>query len=635
MADGRRFLGGRTDGGGRVGRVGRSALAAAAAAVVAGAVVPAVAVASTAGDGTGQAPAGVGPHTWTVEAVSLDVLTGPDTDVPVTIDADLWLPDDASPTAPVPALVHQHGFGGTKDNAESVTNAAYFASHGYAVVSVTTQGFGGSTGCIALDSVDYDGRNTTAVIDWLADRDDIATDAPGDPQVGLLGGSYGGGHQGLVAVVDDRVDAIAPGRTWHTLQHSLVPNNAYDPAAPWDLDRPEQGVFKQGWTTLFFALGAAQPAMGNGGCDPVTRQATYPDALPCTGFIPGVCEIYTRLTATGTSDQAGRDLIATAARGARLAELDTPTLLSPGLPDTLFTPNETVPDLLELQARGVPVAAFWHSSGHGGYQPAPGDGEPYGGTFDASPASQAEYARTYWPRRHLAWFDRHVRGDTSVDTGPTFAWFRDWVEYDLDETGGTAAPAYGTAASYPPPQALPSRLVLDPADGSLVADVEAATGGTATLVNPPGGTPAAYSETANFSSPGQPGDQPATEVPGQFAAFTTAPFEEPVEVVGVPELSVHLSSVDTATDVVLFAKLYDVAEDGTATLIRRQVAPARVTQAQLAAGPVPIHLVGTAWRFDEGHSARLVLATTDLAYGNDRVADLVTVTSTAEAPSGV
>ena len=588
---------------------------------------------ATASPADGQAPAGVGPETWTVEAVSFDVMTGPDRDIQVTIDADLWKPDGASAAAPVPAVVHQHGYGGKKANAEQRTNAAYFASHGYAVVTVSTQGFGRSTGCIALDTIDYDGANTIAIIDWLAEQDFIAKDGAGDPQVGLMGGSYGGGHQGLVAIEDDRVDAIAPGRTWSTLQFSLVPNNAFDPADPWDLDGYEQGVFKQQWTSLFFALGQTQPAMGNGGCSEPERQQVYPGSLPCSGYIPGVCEIYNGLTATGTSDEAGRTLVAGSARATRLDELTTPTIIAQGLPDTLFTPNETIADLLSLQERDVPVAVFWHSAGHGGYQPAPGDGEPYGGSFDETADRQAEFADTYWARRHLAWFDRYVRGDETVDTGPTFAWFRPWVDYDVEQTGGTSAPAYGTATAYPPPQSEELVLTLDPADASLAAPDETIEGGTSQFVNPQGGSPAAYSETANFSSPGRPGDVPPTEQPGQFAEFTTAPFDEPVEVVGVPDLRVHLAHDNPAQDAVVFVKLYDVAPDGTATLIRRQVAPARLTNEQLEAGAVDIHLVGTSWRFEAGHAARLVVAATDQAYFNNRLVDQLTISSTSDEPS--
>lgn len=589
--------------------------------------------ATTGDDGSdGQAPAGVGDSTATPEAITFDLLTGPDRDLPVTIDADLWRPDSATATNPAPAIVLQHGYGNDKAADEMLTNAAYFSSHGYVVVSISTQGFGGSTGCIALDSIDYDGANTIGIIDWLATQDYVATDAEGDPKVALMGGSYGGGHQGLVGVTDPRVDALAPGRTWNTLQFSLVPNNWADPDDPFDLDHDEQGVFKQQWTTLFYALGLTQPAMGNGGCDPVTRQTRFPTAAPCAGYIPGICEIYAQLISTGMTDQAGRDLVGTAALATRIDELDTPTILAQGLPDTLFTPTETVPTILSLQDRDVPVVVFWHSSGHGGYEPAPGDGEPYGGTFSDAPEDQEVFADTYWARRHLQFFEKHVRG-RDVDTGPAFAWFRDWVDYDIEQTGGTSAPAYGTADVYPPPQAPGQVFTLDPADASLQPPGATIEGGTASFLNPPGGQPAAYSETANFSSPGQPGDQPATEVPGQFAEFLTEPFAAATDVVGVPELRLHLAHDNPASDAVLFAKLYEVDADGNETLIRRQVAPARIPDDALAAGAVDIHMVGLSNRFEAGHRARLVLASTDQAYFNNRLADQLTVTSTPDQPS--
>ena len=184
--------------------------------------------------------------------------------------------------------------------------------------------------------------------------------------------------------------------------------------------------------------------------------------------------------------QADRDLIADSSTGPALGKLNVPTLLTQGLPDTLFNVDEAVPALLDLQRRGVPVAAIWDSSGHGGYDPAPGDGEPYGGTFDDSPASQEQFARAYLPRRILAWMDRYVRGDASVDTGPAFAYFRPWVEYDTAQTGGTAAPAYGSA----PTPAADTPYTLDPSDGALVPHGGSVTGGEATFVNPPGGAPA-------------------------------------------------------------------------------------------------------------------------------------------------
>ncbi|MBW3661525.1 MAG: hypothetical protein KY469_00375 [Actinobacteria bacterium] len=597
------------------------------------ALAPSAAAAPSSAAGDGQAPAGVGSHTWTVSDLQIETLTGPDDDIPVTLDASLWLPDDASPASPMPAMLIAPGFGNSKDAAEMVTLAAYFASHGYIAMTFTPQGFGASTGCIGLDSRTYDNKNARAMIDHLASLDVVATEAPGDPKVGMVGGSYGGGLQGHTAIADARIDAIAPGRTWTDLAYALNPNNwVRDADAPYAVDGYEQGVFKQAWTSLFFALGTAQPAMGGGGCDPVTRQQTYPTATPCSAWIPGICETFARLSTTGDASEEDRALVADSSLAPELGQLTTPTLLPQGLPDTLFTPNETVPVLLDLQSRGVPVAVIWHSSGHGGHNGAPGDGEPYTGQFDDSPERQAEFAQTYLARRMLAWMQRHVRGDASVDTGPAFAYFRDWVDYDVAETGGTAAPAYGTSDGIPPGDDL--ELVLDPVAGRLVEVGEPMTGGSGTFLNPPGGTPAAYSELPNFSSPGDTGDRPPQEIEGQHLAFDTEPLQAPLDLVGIPFVDLHLSHGNALRDARLFAKLYDVAPDGTATLLRRQVAPARIPTEALTE-PVTLRLVGTSWRFEEGHRLRLVLASTDTAFYNERLADVLTVSSTTDAPSAL
>lgn len=582
--------------------------------------------------GDGQAPGGPGPHSYERVEFTLDSVTGPDGALTHTIDAEAWVPDVASAATPAPAVINLHGYSGNKANNESLAWSAYFASHGYVVVSYTAQGFGASDGCIALDRLDYDGTNILNFVDWLAARDDVAQDAAGDPQVGLVGGSYGGGAQGLAAIADPRIDAIVPNRTWDSLVYSLVPNNLVaDPAAPWaSLGGYDQGMFKVGWTSLFFAAGQREPVEGRGGCDLLTQQTLYPGQPPCQGFLPQVCETYIRLAATGNAEEEDRDLVRGSARGARLAELRTPTLLTQGYPDTLFNPNEPIPTLLELQARDVPVAVIWHSSGHGGFGSAPGEGEAATGAWNDTPESQQEFSRAYLPRRTLAWFERHVRGDATVDTGPAFAWFQPWVEYHVEATGGTAAPAYGTATTFPPPQTVTAEYVLDLGAGALADDPEIAPG-SATLLQPAGGQPSAYSELPNFSGPGGPGDRPATEIPGQHVALTTTPFERPVDVVGVPTATLQVAHDNPGQDVALFLKLYDVAPDGGATLIRRQVAASRLPAD--TAGAVTLRLIGLAYRFEPGHALRLVVATTDAAYRNFTLPDAITLSSSADAPS--
>ena len=55
----------------------------------------------------------------------------------------------------------------------------------------------------------------------------------------------------------------------------------------------------------------------------------------------------------------------------------------------------------------------------------------------------------------------------------------------------------------------------------------------------------------------------------------------------------------------LFAKVLDVATDGTATLIKGQVAPIRIAD---AGKPVHVTLPGIVHRFAKGHQIRVVIA---------------------------
>ncbi|HEY0697104.1 MAG TPA: alpha/beta fold hydrolase, partial [Micromonospora sp.] len=184
----------------------------------------------------------------------ISVRSGPDGTEPVDLDTTLYLPHGASADRPAPAVLLAHGFGGTKQSVRS--DAEDLAARGYAVLTYTARGFGRSTGQIHLDSPDHEIRDASRLLDWLAARDDIRTDAPGDPRVGVVGGSYGGALALLLAAQDQRVDAIVPMITWNDLSRAFLPESS----GRTSLD----GVFKKGWAGLFFGSGGA-PAGGLAG----------------------------------------------------------------------------------------------------------------------------------------------------------------------------------------------------------------------------------------------------------------------------------------------------------------------------------------------------------------------------------
>ncbi|HWP41739.1 MAG TPA: CocE/NonD family hydrolase, partial [Blastocatellia bacterium] len=123
-----------------------------------------------------------------------------------------------------PAAIYIHGWGGRRlmgsDNL-----AYYIASAGYIVLSYTARGFGGgeSGGRVTLAGPD-EINDLKHVIDWLTNDPDRVI-GPRVGKIGVLGGSYGGGHSFQIAN-DPRVSAVIPLVGWTDLEQSLYPNGA-------------------------------------------------------------------------------------------------------------------------------------------------------------------------------------------------------------------------------------------------------------------------------------------------------------------------------------------------------------------------------------------------------------------------
>ncbi|MFN2538170.1 MAG: CocE/NonD family hydrolase [Mycobacteriales bacterium] len=566
-----------------------------------------------------------GTHTFTTSDALVTVLDGPSDTHAATLDTRLYVPDNATAAHPQPAILMTNGFGLNKLSGEVVSMATFLARHGYVVLTYTAQGFGKSTGCITLQSRTYDVKDAMQLITKVLEpKAFVKKDARG-PLVGTVGGSYGGGIQANLAERDPRIRAIVPSRTWNDLQYSLDPNNYVVPGDPTGFSHAlsHQGVFKLEWTSLFFASGAAGPI---GGLPPNgQQQGTCPqDKLTtgdyagtvCTGYHLPLCETYAKLAATGDLDAAGKALVADSSATTEMTKLRVPTLLTQGQSDTLFNLNDAVATYTALKRQGVPVQMIWNSGGHGGYDSLPGECEVYGrGTGGAGYRGLDD---CYLTLRTLAFFDHWLKG--KPDHSPGFTWYQDWVPYK----GSGPSNQYGSAPAFP--AGTPTTLTLS---GTNALVRTAATSASVNLLNPAGGLPSGYTETSNFSGPDSNPNlaQPPTDVPGQAAAFTGPAFATPTDVVGVPTLRVKLSHV-APTDLIVFGKVFDVAPGGTATLVHRLLAPARIPSSALSR-PVTIKLLGFAHRFDKGHRLRLDLATTDLTSYNNKVPDVITVTTGA------
>jgi predicted acyl esterase len=573
-----------------------------------------------AGVGALAGPAAAADPALTKTPVQLTVHVGPAGTTSCLVDADLYVPAGVSAAAPAPAVLTTNGFGGSKDDQAGAAKA--FGREGYITLSYTGLGFPNSGCKIALDDPDYDGKAAKQLVDYLAGRKAdnsgrilrmVAKNGPGDPKVGMVGGSYGGQVQFAAASLDRRIDALIPIITWNDLSYSLAPNNTSLGLGGHGVTYSTPGVHKKEWTSLFFAIGITDGIQG-AGIDP-TR------LLGCPNFVDQACLSKAQLEAFGYPDQPTMDFSRHASVSSYLAAVKAPTLLVQGQKDSLFNLQEATATYRGLQAQGTPVQMIWQSWGHSlGGTPAPGELDLTGG---------APLRSTYLGGRFLDWFNRYVKGNTAVPTGPEFAYFQDWVTYS-----GIATPAYASSTSFPVSHALPLYL-------SGAQDLVTATGqvrpGTQSWANAPGGAPTSYSETS--SQGGQASDPlPATDAPGTFGSWTSTPVTSATVLVGSPTLDVTLSSPAAAAtqaagpagQLVVFAKIYDVAPDGTQTLHNRLVSPVRISDVTRR---VHIELPGVVQRIAAGHRLRLVLAASDAAYAGNAAVLPVTVAADPTRPA--
>lgn len=142
---------------------------------------------------------------FTVQTLHFDVVVGPNSDQHCDIVGDLYTPTTG---LPAPAILTTNGFGGSKNDQAGI--ARFAASNGYVVLSYSGLGFGGSSCRITLDDPEFDGKAASQLITFLGGLAEVRKDAPGDPRVGMVGGSYGGGIQFATASVDPRLDTIIP-----------------------------------------------------------------------------------------------------------------------------------------------------------------------------------------------------------------------------------------------------------------------------------------------------------------------------------------------------------------------------------------------------------------------------------------
>ena len=208
-------------------------------------------------------------------------------------------------------IMHSHGWGGSR-----TTDPASFQkwlNAGYGVLSFDQRGFGESGGQAHVENPAYEGRDVRNLITLISNLAWVQQDGPGDPRLGAIGGSYGGGYQFLGAFESLRTkgkpvfDALAPEITWFDLTESLAP----------------EGVVRTEW-----ALALSAAALPSDSLPPNVYKALvegtatgeWPD-----GSIPGTENLVEFFKKNGPKWHVGQG-----------RKLDIPVLFGQGTTDSLF-----------------------------------------------------------------------------------------------------------------------------------------------------------------------------------------------------------------------------------------------------------------------------------------------------------
>ncbi len=537
------------------------------------------------------------------EDSAITVPESPGSTETVNLDTRLYIPS----ATPAPAVLLAHGFGGDKftvaDKAQSL------AEDGYTVLTYSARGFGASTGTISLNDPDREVADGRALIDWLAMRSEVQLDGPGDPKVGIAGGSYGGALALSVAGTDPRVDAVAASITWNDLGQALFPNYGIttDPQRE-QLDAARTpsaavyggpGVLKRGWAGVFFGAGSAPVNTPDNASTPTESDTG------CGRFALEFCSAYGRSAVSGEPSPELLTLLTAHSPAAVAADITAPTLLVQGLQDTLFGLDQADATARQIADAGGSVQVRWFGGGH-----------------DASATSDSEDNAI---KNFLDTKLRPASSEETVAAETPFSYSTQGPAAERERTRKRrfTAPEYpGLASNTNVSDATPTALIeLRPAGTPDPSGAPAEVPAQQTIIRPPGASPSAISSVPGLGSvlstlsATAAGGQLSADIPGQSATFVSDSLTSSTTITGSSRVNLRIGAFAQSQQAVLFVKLYDVAPDGRRTLPGGAVAAMRLPDS-VNDGPVPVtvSLPGISYAVSEGHHIEISVSTTDQAY---------------------
>lgn len=476
----------------------------------------------------------------------------------VRLAAKMWLPEDATPDEPVPAIVEYIPY--RKNDAEAIGDAeihGYFAGHGYAAVRVDMRGTGDSDGIHRDEYTVEEQLDGIDVLRWLAGQEWCSG------KVGMIGLSWGG----FIAL---QIAARAPEELGAVIVVGFSDDRYSDDVHYWGGTMFAR--FAPTWAAHMLAYDARPPDPDVSG--PAWRQKWLERLQNAEPFI-GPWLDHQRYDDYWKQGSVSQDY----------AAVKCPVYAVGGWNDAYTDPVLRVVEHLRTPVKGL-IGPWGHMYPHDGV-PGPAIG---------------------FLTEAVRWWDHWLKGvDNGIMDEPKLRLYsQDAVppaaSYDTRPGRWVAEPA------WPSPNVQTQRFQLG--QRSLHE-----TSVEITLTHSSPLTPA--TDGGNWAGWGHDGDFAADQRPedGQALTFDSVVLDQPLEILGRPALQLRVA-VDQPLGIVC-ARLCDVAPNGASTLITRGIL--NLTHRDSRERPTPlepghrydvsIHLKAISYNLPPGHILRLALST--------------------------
>lgn len=525
----------------------------------------------------------------------------------VGLDTDVSLPASWQPgDAPLPTIVMMHGWSGDKTDWEADSpegtggddyhwNNVWFATNGWAVVNYTARGFEESCGITDSDAncpttgthlADrrWETKDTQTILGKLVDAK--VADAA---RLAATGGSYGGGQSWLLATsmpwtspdgTTLQLAGAVPKYPWTDLLYSLAPNGREtdDPYTPGhdDTHTTPFGILKASYVSGLYAVGRANAA---GRYDP-------PDGLP---------------------DDPASQIDTQFARSTAGEPYDGDPVVAAFVKDFRNKSPYYADDYMKAVAAGTvkPVPVF----------------SIQGWTDPLFPP--VETLQMY---RKLKYYDPDYPVFMAFgDVGHSNAQNPQWQWQDINGQGNQFLQTYvlGQGNGTPPAQVF--GFLTDCGSGTVQHSRLSGTGwddfanGTATASAPPTSTrqttsadtsPATGLATDPITHSGCLHSDAATSQESTWS--WQVPAGTGLTLLGLPKLKIDYAMAGADATPAFY--LWDVAPDGSRTLVTRGEWRLSAAAGDPATGTIVTKLYGNGYVFQAGHQVQLEVTQTDTPY---------------------